>query len=69
MHFQNGGRIPCNFTLDAHLMNSKQLFLTIIGKCEQINKCMALRVIKQIVDKKVEVYYEHILKLTNNLQH
>jgi len=30
---------------------------------------MALRVIKQIMDEKVEVYYEHILKLTNYLNH
>ncbi len=30
---------------------------------------MALRVIKQGGDEKVEVYYEYILKLTNYLQH
>jgi hypothetical protein len=30
---------------------------------------MALRVIKQAMDGKVEVYYEHILKPTNYLHH
>jgi len=30
---------------------------------------MALQVIKQGMDEKVEVYYEHILKLVNYLQH
>jgi hypothetical protein len=30
---------------------------------------MALQVIKQGKDEKVEVYYEHILKLVNYLQH
>jgi hypothetical protein len=30
---------------------------------------MALQVIKQGGDEKVEVYYERILKLTNYLQH
>jgi hypothetical protein len=30
---------------------------------------MALWMIKQVGDKKVEVYYEHILKLANYLQH
>lgn len=30
---------------------------------------MALRVIKQAMDKKVEIYYEHLLKLVNCLNH
>jgi hypothetical protein len=30
---------------------------------------MALRIIKQIVDEKMEVYYERILKLANCLNH
>lgn len=30
---------------------------------------MALRMIKQGKDEKVKIYYERMLKLTNNLQH
>lgn len=44
------------------------------GKCYQKVQIdeqvyMALRVIKQAMNKKMEVYYEHILKLANCLNH
>jgi hypothetical protein len=47
---------------------------TIFCKCYwkvQINEhvYMALKVIKQMIDEKMEVYYERILKLANCLNH
>jgi hypothetical protein len=58
----------------SHLVCRFEKLEVVFYKCyqkvqtnEQV--CMALQVIKQGGDEKLQVYYEHILKVTNCLQH
>ncbi len=60
--------------MKSHLVCRFEKLEVVFYKCYQkvqMNEqvYMALQVVKPGGDKKLEIYYEHILKLTNCLQH
>jgi hypothetical protein len=59
----------CTSPCLGHEPKAKVATIRITEKCKQTNVYVALRVIKQVINKKVEVYYERILKLANYLNH